>query len=273
MALAAGSVPKPRPWTMASYQACGALPALVAVHAVVAAADHGDAGARVSRREARLEVGDEAVRRAGRRVATVEQPVDDDVPGAGSWASSRDGHRVAIDGVHAAGADEADEVQARAALGGRADRRQQDGVLPEGAVGDRGVDARQVLEHRPAGAQVEVADLAVAHLAVGQADGGAGGVEAGMRPLGQQGAPARHVGGGDGIHGRVRPDAEAVDDDEHDRARSVRARGHSWVLPSRRSPDAPGTPRQAAGRPLRRPAGRRRRSRRQAVVEARRGSG
>ncbi len=109
-----------------------------------------------------------------------------------------------------------------------------------------GVDARQVLEHRPAGAEVEVADLAVAHLAVGQADGGAGGVEAGMRPLGHESPPARHVGGGDGIHGRVRPDAEAVDDDEDDGARSVRARGHSWVSPlvvARRS----GTPRAGGG--------------------------
>ena len=45
------------------------------------------------------------------------------------------------------------------------------GPLEERAVGDRGVDARQVLEHRPAGAEVEVADLRVAHLARRQADG------------------------------------------------------------------------------------------------------
>ena len=56
-----------------------ALPALVAVHAVVAPADGGDARARVSAGQAGLEVREEAVRRAGRRVPPVEQAVDDDV--------------------------------------------------------------------------------------------------------------------------------------------------------------------------------------------------
>ena len=47
----------------------------------------------------------------------------------------------------------------------------QRGPVEEGPVRDGGVDPRQVLEHRPSGAQVEVADLRVSHLAGGQADG------------------------------------------------------------------------------------------------------
>ena len=46
-------------------------------------------------------------------------------------------------------------------------------VLEERAVVDRIVDPREVLAHDLAGAEVEVADLGVAHLAVGQADGAA----------------------------------------------------------------------------------------------------
>ena len=43
-------------------------------------------------------------------------------------------------------------------------------VLEEAAVGDRVVDPRQVLLDDRAGAEVEVADLGVAHLPVRQAD-------------------------------------------------------------------------------------------------------
>ncbi len=159
---------------------------------------------------------------------------------AGLAGQLRDGHRVAVHGVHAARPDEPDEVQAGAALGDRADRGQQRGVLPEGAVGDLSVDAGQVLEHGPARAQVEVPDLAVAHLAIGQPDGGAGGLQADVRPLGHQGPPARHVRRGDGVNRRVRPDAEAVDDDEDDGTRSFGPRGHRWVLPLEGVPGGPG---------------------------------
>ena len=74
-------------------------------------------------------------------------------------------------GVDAAVGDQADQVQAaaravRAALAGGAQRL----VLEEAAVGDRVVDPRQVLLDDRPGAEVEVADLGVAHLPVRQAD-------------------------------------------------------------------------------------------------------
>ena len=116
----------------------------------------------------RLEVGDEAVGRARRRVAAVEQRVDDDVLDAGlarassaiatAWRSVRSGRRPARRGRRDAGA-------RRAAAARRTAAHAAPALSDERAIRDRGVDARQVLEHRPAGAEVEVADLAVAHLA------------------------------------------------------------------------------------------------------------
>ena len=46
----------------------------------------------------------------------------------------------------------------------------EDLVLLEGAVLDSVVDSRKLLEHDAARTDVEVTDLGVAHLAVGQAD-------------------------------------------------------------------------------------------------------
>ena len=68
-------------------------------------------------REALLEVGHEPVGRARRRVAAVEQGVDDDVVGAFLPRELGDGDGVAVDRVDAAGADQADQVQATARLG------------------------------------------------------------------------------------------------------------------------------------------------------------
>ena len=88
------------------------------------------------------------------------------------WRGGELGDRdeVAVVGVDAARPDQADEVEAAARPGGPPARLEQGRALEEAAVGDRGVDPRQVLEDGPAGAQVEVADLGVAHLAGRQAD-------------------------------------------------------------------------------------------------------
>ena len=81
-------------------------------------------------------------------------------------------------GVDAAVGDEADQVQAPArARRAASQAATQRLVLEEGAVGDRVVDPRQVLLDDRAGAEVEVADLGVAHLPVGQPDVAARGRE------------------------------------------------------------------------------------------------
>ena len=92
--------------------------------------------------------------------------------GTPSWeASSISRLDVLPARVDAAVGDEAEQVQAAAgAAPGALAGGEQRLVLEEAAVGDRVVDPRQVLLDDRAGAEVEVADLGVAHLPVGQAD-------------------------------------------------------------------------------------------------------
>ena len=192
-----------------------ALPSLVAVHRVVAAADGGDAGVGVDLRQAGLEVVHEPESGARGRVTAIEERVDLHGRHAEACRQLHERDEVAIMGMDAAGPDEADGVQAtgllRALTGG-----EERGAGVERAVVDGGVDAGQVLEHGAAGAQVEVAHLGVAHLARGQADGVLRCTQGRVRPRGQRRSPARHRRGGDGVLRRVRSDAEPVEDDEDD---------------------------------------------------------
>ena len=91
------------------------------------------------------------------------------------------GEQVPVERVHAAGPEQADQVQRAAGLpqlGAQLDQRRQLVELPAlDALGD----AHEVLGHHPAGAEVQVADLAVAHLAFGEPHGEAAGVEQGAR--------------------------------------------------------------------------------------------
>ena len=107
--------------------------------------------------------------------------------------------------VDAAVGDEPDQVQppARGLARARAQAAAQDLVLEEAAVGDRVVDPRQVLLDDRPGAEVEVADLGVAHLAVGQADVAAGGGERRVRVALPELVEGRRVGLGDRVAGPV----------------------------------------------------------------------
>ena len=72
--------------------------------------------------------------------------------------------------VHAAVGNQAEEMQALALLAAWAKAFFSTLFLRQRVFLDGLVDAGQVLVNDAAGAEVEVADLAVAHLAVGQAD-------------------------------------------------------------------------------------------------------
>ena len=147
-------------------------------------------------------------------------------PSSSAWTASlgtpcragerREGDQVPVVGVDAARADEADHVERAAALERASARREERRPRVERPVGDGGIDARQVLEHRPAGPEVEVADLRVAHLAGRQPDRLLRCLERGVRPARQQAAPDRHRRGGDRVAGRVVPDPEPVEDDQDD---------------------------------------------------------
>ena len=71
-------------------------------------------------------------------------------------------------GMHAAVAEQADEVQL--ALGGRVPSPAETAEPSKLLVGDQQFDARDVHVHDAAGADVQMADFAVAHLSFGQAD-------------------------------------------------------------------------------------------------------
>ena len=81
-----------------------------------------------------------------------------------------EGFEMTLVGVDSAVGEEADEVEGSSLLGGEVVGAYEGGVGVEGAVEDRGVDAGHVHADDAAGAKVEMADFAVAHLAVGEAD-------------------------------------------------------------------------------------------------------
>ena len=93
-------------------------------------------------------------------------------------------------------------MQGAARLDGGGARRQQLGIGVEAAILDRRVHPGQVLVDDAPGANVHVADLGIAHLALRQADVAALGVHQGVRAVGQQPPPVRQVGLGQGIVGR-----------------------------------------------------------------------
>ena len=142
-----------------------AVPALVAVHREVAA-DDGPDPARADLVHPGLDLREVLHAALGRRVAAVGEGVHDQVldPPLGGELDQR--LEVAVGGMHAAVGHQPDEVHAR----GVAERRLQHLVLGERAVLDRGVDPRQVLGDDRAGPQVEMPDLGVAHLPLGEPD-------------------------------------------------------------------------------------------------------
>src|SRR3546814_19604412 len=64
-------------------------------------------------------------------------------------------------------------------------------IAEETAILDRGIDPGKVLIHHPAGADVHVPDLRIAHLAIGQADEAALALDPRVRALCQQALPGR----------------------------------------------------------------------------------
>jgi hypothetical protein len=123
--------------------------------------------------------------------------------------------------VHAAGRKQAHHVQRAVVLDRLLAGVDQLRVVEEAAAVDRGVDPGQLLVHHPAGADVHVADLGVAHLAVGQADEAALGVDQRGRAGLPQPAPVGHIGLGDGVVARILAVAPAVQDQQDHGFRAV----------------------------------------------------
>src|SRR5439155_16955574 len=104
------------------------------------------------------------------RVAAVEQRVDADGRDVETRRQLDQSDQMTVAGMDAAGSDKADDMESTARPGRPLACFEQCGPGVEAPVGDRGIDARQVLEDRPAGTEVQVPDLRIAHLAGRQAD-------------------------------------------------------------------------------------------------------
>ena len=186
---------------------------LVAVHGEVAAGHVGDPPA--GGLEPALD-GLQVTRAGlGRGVAAVGEGVHHHVGNAlvGSQLDQR--LQVIHRRVHAALGDQTQQVEA-ARVARRGAGVAQHLVLGEGAVLDRVVDALEVLGHDLAGAQVQVAHLRVAHLALGQAHGGAPRGQLGVRVLLPQLVEHRRVGQLDGVARPGLGQPPAVQDDQGD---------------------------------------------------------
>ncbi len=208
------------------------LPPLVAVHRVVAARDGRDAlggklrevlGCRVRRDVP--PVGERVDPRAVRHafpLRELEQRLD-----------------VLDVRVHAAVRNETQQMHVSPALLRAPERGDERLVLVEAAVGDRSVDALEVLVEHAAGSDREVADLRVAHLSRRQPDRFARCGERRLRVLIVQPVEHRRVGELDGVARPRRSDAPAVQDHQ----RYEREAAAAWHIAANdsTSSDAPPT--------------------------------
>ncbi len=154
----------------------------------------------------------------GQGVAAVGESVEDDVGDALLGGELDRRLDVLPARVHAAVGDEAEQVQASArAVAGPLAGAEQGLVVEEAPVGDRVVDPGQVLLDDRAGAEVEVADLGVPHLALRQADVAALGGELGVGVATPEPVEDRRLGKRDRVSGPRLGESPAVEDDQGER--------------------------------------------------------
>src|SRR3989454_167493 len=166
----------------------GPLPALVAVHRVVAAHDRGDRDPAPVLGEEVDELLHEGAPGLGRRVPAVEPGVDRH----GQLVQVPEHDRrdeVVVERVHAAVADQAEQMEGMSGAPQLAAQLDQRGDVEEGAGIDRLRNAHNVLRHDTTGAEVQMPDLAVADLPFGESHGESGRVEQRARRLRPEAMP------------------------------------------------------------------------------------
>jgi hypothetical protein len=150
-----------------------------------------------------------------RGVAAVGENMDDNVGDAFALGHCKERVKVGVVGVDAAVADEAHEMEAARAGVGHGGF--ESGIVAEIAVADHPVDAGDVHLDDAAGADVEMADFGVAHLAIGEADGFATRMDERIGEVPDEGVEDRRVGGEDGVALDGCGVAPAVEDGENNR--------------------------------------------------------
>src|SRR5690606_10270855 len=186
----------------------------VAIHRVVAAADRGQARPAALRQHL-FERAKVVAQPGGRRVAAIRNDVYEDArqPAFPRLRHEREDMRLVT--VDAAIGEQADEVQRPAAHA--VERRLERRIDCHRALADGLVDAREVLIDDAAGPHVHVADLRVAHLTRGQADGLARRLQPRHREARQQLVVVRRAGHRDRVVRGCVAQAPAVEDDECER--------------------------------------------------------
>ena len=195
----------------------GALEPVIAIHPVVAPHDRRDR--RAGALPLALELREQPGGLVGRDVAAVGEGVDRDARHPGRERRAGDRAQVVDVRVHAAVRDEARDVQDAAPVARRGDGRPQRRVERERAVRHGVADAHQVLRDDAAGSEVEVPDLGVAHLTLGQAHGTTRGDQRGVRIALPERVEHRRASERHGVSGLRGRESEAVEHDERDGSR------------------------------------------------------
>ncbi len=152
------------------------VPAPVAVHPVVAADDRADPAA-AGLCHPGLDLLEVARARRRRGIAAVGEGVEHEVLDPLGRRELDQRVEMLDARVHSTVGDEPDDVDPPAA----GEDLPQDLVLGQGTVLDRLVDPGEVLHHDGPGTEVEMPDLRIAHLPLGEPDGTAAGGELGVR--------------------------------------------------------------------------------------------
>ena len=185
-----------------------ALPALVAVHGVIAAVDRSDLGHAVFAHFL-LELAEEINAALGRRVAAVHEAVDENVRDFILARHAQQGEQMLQLRMNAAVADETHQMQLTRAAAFH--RFEQERLAEEFAAGDELIHARDVHLHDAAGADIQVAHFAIAHLPFGQTDEGAGGVDQRIGKILEQAVVVGLASEGNGVALGLRAIAPAVE--------------------------------------------------------------
>ena len=194
-----------------------AVPVVIAVHGVVTAGNAGDL-AHAQLIQLGLQVSKEALAGVGVGVAAVGDAVQVDFLSAQMLCHFQHAEPVVGMAVHAAGAHQTHQMDGLAGLDGSLHVLDQHMVLEHLAVADGLGDEGELLVHDAACAHVGVADLGVAHLAIGQADSHAGSINGGHGVLFHQSIQMGGLGSHNGIaEGLVRHPAEAIHDAQKNR--------------------------------------------------------
>src|SRR5882762_5254198 len=207
-----------------------ALLAVVAVHGVIAADERGDLS-DTQFTNFLLELLHEIAAAVRRRVAAIHEAVNQDVLDFLLLGHFQQCEQMIDVRVHAAIAEQAHQMQSTlaATLHGLLEKRHVLHLL----VGDEQVDAGDVHVYDAAGADVEVADFTIAHLAFRKADVRARSMDQRIRKFLEQRVISRLARKGDGVAFGFSAESPSV---EHSKNNWFRTFGHSLQITQSSSP-------------------------------------